>query len=71
MEAKDKAVELIACYTQYLWGFDKELIKDQAIKCSLVAVNEIIKNNSELLDGLRYHEELNYWEEVKQEIYKL
>jgi hypothetical protein len=32
-------------------------------------VNEIIKQ-PELLDGLRY-QELNYWEEVKDEITKL
>lgn len=40
-------------------------------KCAIIAVDEIIENNRILLDGMRYHEELNYLESIKDEIRKL
>ena len=49
---------------------------DNAIECALIAVDEIIKSNptSQLSDpflGNRTYENVNYWEQVKQEIENL
>jgi hypothetical protein len=34
----------------------------------IYAVYEILKNNHDLLDGIEYHQELNFLESVKDEI---
>lgn len=52
-------------------GLPVSMYKSQVIQCSLNAIDAIIENNRILLDGIRYHEELNYWEQVKTEIINL
>lgn len=74
MEAKLKAKELLVKFTKVVpddfGGMDKEL----AQKCSLIAVDEILKltpvNGKLALMNYSYIN-FKYWEEVKQEINKL
>lgn len=76
MKAKEKAKELVGKYSN---PFDRngcippsEALFNATVKqCALIAVDEIIENNSILLSSQEYYRELNYWEEVKQEIEKL
>ena len=59
MTSREKAKELVERYDETLTYLES---KSKAKECALVAVDEIIS-----LVG-RY---TNYWQEVKQEIYKL
>jgi len=46
----------------------------EAKQCALIAVDEILNNNSKIpgnVDGLHTNENSNYWLEVKQELEKL
>ena len=61
MTPKEKALELAMT-------FDKLGETDNAIKCALIAVNEIIKSLDYLFGTTK---EVTYWREVKQEIEKL
>ena len=67
MTPKEKAFELIDKYSLLVpiefGGMDKNLAK----QCALIAVDEIIKSHTYGLST----ELKNYWQEVKQEIYKL
>lgn len=65
MTAKEKALQLIG---KMCGNNCTETNINRMITPALIAVDEIIENNSKLLDGLRYHEELNYWQEVKDEL---
>ena len=58
MTAKDKAMEIAM-------KFDKKGETDNAKLCALICVDEIVKNT------LQVSQVLDYWQEVKQEIYKL
>lgn len=49
--------------------FQKEPIMfEQAKHCAKVAIEMIINNNADLLCGIEYHQELNVWEEIKDDI---
>ena len=49
--------------------FQKEPIMfEQAKHCAKVAIEMIINNNADLLGGVEYHQELNVWEEIKDDI---
>jgi len=69
MEAQEKANELVNKFLQYTPA-DKDVEYEYAIKCALIAVDEI-------LDAIDWHElespnnEITFWEEVKNEINKL
>jgi hypothetical protein len=69
MTPEEKAQELVSKYRMYT-----EFSSVHAAKqCALIAVDEIIKSNptSQLSDsflGNRTYENVNYWQEVKQEI---
>ena len=69
MKPKEKAEELVESFM--LWKFQKsELTKKQAKQCALIAVDEILEFAYNYTD---YNEKSTkeYWEEVKQEIFKL
>jgi len=75
MTPKEKAKDLVSIY----WNTKVETInviesimsKELAIKCALIAVDEIIKE-TKLHDKTIYqHGRTAYWQEVKQEINKL
>lgn len=75
MEAKEKAYWIFnkccdyADYTDEDCCFtERETMYKNAKSLSLIMVDEIIENNRLFLDGLRYHEILNHWEEIKIEI---
>jgi len=67
---KEKSLELIKKFYPRCTSYssDRKNQKENAKQCALIAVDEIIQNNYELLDGMKYHEELNYWDAVKLEI---
>jgi len=65
MTPKDKAEELVNNYTQYLWAFNDEVIKNQAKKCAFICVEEIIKTI------FTHKNSYDYWQQVKTEIENL
>jgi hypothetical protein len=62
MTSKEKAIELVDKMYHYQW---RE--KQRAKECALIAVDEILKNDTIFL----YVHHLDFWKEVKQEIEKL
>ena len=67
MKAKQKAEELVNTYK--VANYPK-LNKDESKKCALVAVDEIIYQIRWNL-AYGYEKQLEYWQEVKQEINNL
>lgn len=74
MTPKEKAIELVDKYNNSIMSFLSDNMKYQnAIKCALIAVDEIIKTDM-LIDEDTFVETpsyLQYWKEVKQELEKL
>jgi hypothetical protein len=62
MTSKEKAIELVDKMYHYQWR-EKQIAKE----CALIAVDEILKNDTIFL----YVHHLDFWKEVKQEIEKL
>jgi hypothetical protein len=79
MEPKEKAWELYHKYRALEGKFgDKVLYNYDAKQCALIAVDEILENVDYFFtelekDGLpnKFDDEIEYWQEVKQEINKL
>ena len=76
MTTKEKALELVEKFQSgyVINGFSYQLQNDEedAKQCALIAVDEIIKEYSTLPHfGELYLENIEYLEEVKQEIEKL
>ena len=65
MMPKEKAIELF----NLMKGF--RVKHSHSKKCARICVEQIIENNRETMSGIEYHQELNYWEEVKEEITKI
>ncbi len=70
--ARIKAKELVDKFENYVQ--DKDFFGDNSIKqnskqCALIAVDEIIKSYES--KNLIYPKEVNYWQEVKNEINNL
>ena len=63
MTAKEKAMEIAI-------KFDKYGQTDNAVKCALICVDEILESHYKVLVGVMPKVE-DYWKEVKQEINKL
>jgi hypothetical protein len=74
MKPQEKAIDLINKYNNSIMSFLSDNMKYQnAIKCALIAVDEIIKTDM-LIDEDTFVETpsyLQYWKEVKQELEKL
>jgi hypothetical protein len=74
MTPKEKAKEIYCNYTDTLNIRDLQTTANPfAKKCALIAVDEIITNNSKI-PGLLTQDTMRntwYWQEVKQEIEKL
>jgi hypothetical protein len=69
MTPKEKAEELIRKY--YTWGINKEgqtLSWLEAKQCVLIGIEEILNTLYSIPFGNALDNELEYWEEVKQEI---
>jgi hypothetical protein len=64
MTAKDKAMEIAM-------KFDKKGETDNAKQCALICVDEIINTYPSPWSSLDVDPQKDYWEEVKQEIYKI
>ena len=65
MEPKLKAKEL------YNKMYDYSLFEEEAKRCALIAVDEILKENLELPDEPETVVRYLFWQEVKQEIENL
>ena len=63
MTAKEKAMEIAM-------KFDKYGQTDNAVKCALICVDEILESHYKVLVGVMPKVE-DYWQEVKEEINKL
>jgi hypothetical protein len=74
MTPKEKAIELVDKYNNSIMSFLSDNMKYQnAIKCALIAVDEIIKTDM-LIDEDTFVMKpsyLEYWMEVKQELLNL
>ena len=74
MTSREKAIELIEKFLPYVDYNECDIFTDRqnmfknAKICATIVIDEIIENNYELLDGIKYHEDLNYLESVKLEI---
>ena len=68
MTPKQKAKELVFKFIQYT---PVEYEYEYAIQCALIAVDEILKVLYSLKFGNALSEELDYWDEVKQELNNL
>ena len=64
MTPKEKALEL------YNKMYDYSLFEEEAKRCALIAVDEIL-NNIDFTSMINGTDDYNYWQEVKQEIEKL
>ena len=72
MTPKEKAQELVDKFRNEILSFLNDRIKDQnAKRCALVAVDELIKIHYLLTTTHDTSPSINYWKEVKQEIEKL
>jgi hypothetical protein len=75
MTPKEKAIELIDKYNNSIMSFLSDNMKYQnAIKCALIAVDEILKNFGTLTEGQTFYTEyraVKYYQEVKQELLNL
>ena len=72
MTPKDKALELYNKYEQLGRDFTRGVsMKEFAKQCALIAVEEILKTNPYEWDGEDLNLNIEYWQEVKQEIEKL
>ena len=71
MTAKEKAKDLVDKYSTYvvMWTGEIEVQNQNVKQCALIAVDEII--SIKLLWYQKDTKELDYWQEVKQEIEKL
>lgn len=71
MEPEEKAEELVNKYRPFFYGKYSIPTKNKAKKCALIAVNEIIANETDDR-GLKYPtNNIDYWEHVKLYISKL
>lgn len=65
MTPKEKAMEIAM-------KFDKDGQTDNAVKCALICVEEILENITEEVRTYKpFMMNTDYWQEVKQEINKL
>jgi hypothetical protein len=64
MTPKEKAIDLVEQFASVLMHDE---VYEDSIKCALIAVDEILKNDTIFL----YVHHLDFWKEVKQEIEKL
>ena len=72
MTPKEKAEELFYKYCELC--ADSSYLEAMAKKCALIAVDEILNNNTKIpanVNGLHTVENTYYWQEVKKEIEKL
>ncbi len=60
MTPKEKAIDIAM-------RFDKDGQTDNAVKCALICVDEIINS----IQNLQYNRKTDFWENVKKEIEKL
>ena len=72
MTPKEKAQELVDKFRTEILSFLGDRIKDQnAKRCALIAVDELIKIHYLLTTTQDTSPSINYWKAVKQEIQNL
>jgi len=69
MAPQEKAMQLVDQYMdlsdEQEYNTPRYMTKEMAIQCALIAVNELIKNVSDV------NSRVLYWQEVKEEIEKI
>lgn len=70
MTTKEKAEELVWKYSRALQLWDEENSL-KAIRCALIAVDEILDDDMYGMEEEHFENRIDYWEQVKQEIEKL
>jgi hypothetical protein len=70
MTPKEKALQLFNNYFEYVEAFTPNQQNDNAKKCALITVDEIIETLKSKQGGKIHNEKgfVDYWQEVKQEI---
>lgn len=68
MTPKEKAEELCYRYMYYTTGWNRNKIAKQ---CALIAVDEILNYQNQLLKNYKFKIENSFYEQVKQEIENL
>ena len=67
-----KAIELVGKYRNIIMSFlSDRMKKENAKECAIIAVDEIISNIEPSVSMDIISSRINYWEQVKEEIYKL
>lgn len=79
MTAKEKAKELIEKYSPMMYcymgsgmlsnDYDEKVVRENAIQCAKIAVDEIIANTDMYVGNL--NPKWSFWQEVKQELEKM
>lgn len=75
MNPKEKAIELFEIFDKIFIDDEDEFYMDSAkriaIKSALKAIDEILKQISKVCVDHLLHDQVIYWEQVKEEIQKL
>ena len=72
MTPQHKAKELVGKYRNIIMSFlSDRMKKENAKECAIIAVDEIISNIEPSVSMDIISSRINYWEQVKEEIYKL
>ena len=71
MIAEDKANQLVAKYIFYVEAFSSNQQEENAKQCALIAVDELINENSQIEEMVGQGFNLEYWQEVKSKIISL
>ena len=75
MTPQEKAKQLVDYYMdlseEQEYNTPRYMTKEMAIKCALIAVNEIINAETYIWGGYNRNEYKNYFQAVKEEIEKL
>lgn len=78
MTPKNKAIELVKKFRIYAFTTDWDYANNgaeneyyNAVKCAIIAVDEILDASPVYYTGFEYESNLEYWQQVKTEIKKL
>jgi hypothetical protein len=71
MKSKEKAIELVEKFRTHTYNGEDNQYSENAKRCALIAVDEIIEEVRDYCDTNFHQERFNFWQEVKSEIEKL
>ena len=68
MTPKEKAQELIDKFFPLVEAYSSECQIDNAKRCALIAVDEIMEFLTQASEYLAFPEQIKYWQQVRKEI---